>query len=74
MITGDNAMGSLSSRGNGMLSGGFASYIDAHVARKDDPGYVSLAIAENLQMFDLLGPRLESFPPVPPRVARIFYG
>lgn len=51
-----------------MLSGGFASYIDAHVARKDDPGYVSLAIAENLQMFDLLGPRLESFPPVPPRV------
>lgn len=58
----------LSSRGNEMVSGGFASYIDAHVARKDDPGYVSLAIAENLQMFDLLGPRLESFPPVPPRV------
>ena len=67
MTTGDST-GSLSSRGHGMLAGGFASYIDAHVARQDDPGYVSLAIAENLQMFDLLGPRLESFPPVPPRV------
>ncbi|MEO2107499.1 MAG: hypothetical protein ABGZ36_17890, partial [Actinomycetota bacterium] len=67
-MTTEDSTGSLSSRGHGMLAGGFASYIDAHVARQDDPGYVSLAIAENLQMFDLLGPRLESFPPVPPRV------
>ena len=52
-----------------MTGGGFAPYIDAHHERRGQPGYTCLAIAENLQVFDLLRPKLEAFPPLDPNVA-----
>lgn len=58
----------LSARGQAMSTGGLAPYIQAHVARSGEPGYVGLCVAENLQVFDLLRPKLQTFPAVPEQV------
>ncbi|WP_370326676.1 aminotransferase class I/II-fold pyridoxal phosphate-dependent enzyme [Euzebya sp.] len=58
----------LSARGHAMADGGLSPYIAEHFARRHDPGYVGLCVAENHLVADLLIPRIESPPPVPDHV------
>ena len=52
-----------------MAAGGLAPYIDAHFAEREDPAYIGLCVAENLQVFDLLHDKLSEARSVPAHVA-----
>jgi aspartate/methionine/tyrosine aminotransferase len=74
-VTGDEQvlyalpMSDLSPRARRLLGGGFAPYIRAHMSRSSNPDYIGLGVAENAQMWDLLGPRLGAAHALGPEVA-----
>ncbi len=62
---GAGSAGHLSRRGDGMLGGGLSPYLLAGMERAADPGFVNLAVAENLQQSARVLARMASAPAVP---------
>lgn len=61
----DPDRGHLSVRGAGMVGGGLSPYLLAGMERAADPGFVNLAVAENLQQSARVLARMASAPAVP---------